>query len=516
MRKTYCLARWLIVMLVALSFWASYPHAVIAQDDGESDKIVSSRALVVMPSVIRFRVRVAATMEQVAEIKLTVQDEDTVLQTYDITSPADNIFINFGDESEYEIVWDIREVPLHPFSTLTYQFEVQMTDGEIATVKNDFIFQHETVQQWQLAESDTLKIYAMGDAIDWSNHLAGLEQSISLLRENTGFIAPIGLVVYPEGTEFCTQGEVPTDTPDATPPMIVISEDRAYPCDPADMTRFYAFENLVIAYASPSDFYTEESQAFAPIFDLAYSTRWGNADVPAWFTAGLRQLYNRVNQGQKITTVKRASQESRMLSLTQMETPAADANSVLWEAQAYSLTLYLADVYGASTPFDIAKAISPSLSANQAIEERTGQIKSRLYARWLVWLDTPQAIAAGGWNPYLATTPTPLPSNTPSQIPPTHTPRPTATITLTPTSTYRGDFVPTVFKPTDVLPTIARNSTNTPLPPGGLNPTPTPRPASNEQDESSGLCGTGIGAILLPTFGIVWVQQKRRKQAANS
>ncbi len=518
MQKTYRLFRWFIIGLVALSFWASYP--AVAQDDGATELIVGHRAVVVMPSFIRFRVRAAATRDAVAEIKLQVREEETLLETFEVTSPLDNLFIDFGEETEYEIEWDIRGIPLRPFlSTLTYQFDLTTTDGESATAEGEFIFQHDMGgQEWRLAESDTLKIYALGNTIDWSNHLAGLAESINLLRENTGFAAPIGLVVYPADTQFCTEGEVPEDTPDATPPVVVISEDRTYPCDPADFVRLYANSDLVIAYTSANDFYGQWSEVFAAPFDLVYSTRWENAEVPTWFRAGLRQLYNRFSQGQLITVIKKASQEDRMLTLAEMEAEPAEDSDVfeLWEAQAYGLTLYLADIYGASAPFELAKAVSPALSLNQAIEKLTGLTMSRVYSRWEAWIDTPRALTASAWNPYLESTPTPVPTHTPSEIPPTHTPRPTATITLTPTSTYRGDFVPTVYKPTDPPPTLPPTRTATPLPPGSLNPTPTPRPASNEQESSGGLCGTGIGAILIPTFGIVWMNQKKRKQARPS
>lgn len=514
MYKTYRLSRWFLIGLVALSFWAS--SRIAAQDDGEDDFVVSHRALVVMPSAIRFRIRVVAARDEVAEIKLAVREDETLLQTFDVTSPLDNLFIDFGEETEYEIVWDIRAVPLRPFlSTLTYEFEVTTTDGETATVENEFVFQHDTIEQWHLAERDSLQVYALGDTVDWSNHLPGLEQSLALLRKNTGFIAPVGLVIYPADTQFCIEGEIPEDTPDAPPPLVVMSEDRAFPCDPTDMTRFYANSNLVIAYVGAISFYERESEAFASLFDLAYSTRWENAEVPAWFRMGLRQLYNRFSQGQSIARVKQALQEDRMLSLAQMDTlPTEDGVDMdLWESQAYALALYLADVYGASAPFDIAKAVSPTLPLNQAIEQATGITINRLYSRWLAWVDTQKAVAAAGWNPYMETTPTPVPTRTATNIPPTHTPRPTATITLTPTSTYRGDFVPTVFRATDSPPTLPPTRTSTPLPPGSLNPTPTPRPASNEEESSGGLCGTGIGVVLIPTFGIVWMNQKKRKQA---
>lgn len=516
MQKTYRLSRWFLIGLVALSFWASSPAA--AQDDGEDDFVVSHRALVVMPSVIRFRIRVVAARDEVAEIKLAVREDEILLQTFDVTTPLDNLFIDFGDETEYEIVWDIRDVPLRPFlSTLTYEFEVTTIDGKTAVAENEFVFQHDTIEQWHVVESDTLPIYALGDAIDWSNHLPGLEQSLALLRENSGFAGPVGLVIYPADTQFCTEGEVPEDTPDASPPLVVMSEDRAFPCDPADMTRFYANSDLVIAYVGAISFYERESEAFASLFDLAYSTRWENAEVPAWFRVGLRQLYNRFSQGQSIARVKQALQEDRVLSLAQMETlPAEGVEMDLWESQAYALALYLADTYGASAPFEIAKAVSPTLSLNQAIEQATGVTVTRLYSRWLAWMDTQKAVEAAGWNPYLESTPTPEPTRTATSIPPTHTPRPTATITLTPTSTYRGDFVPTVFRATDAPPTLPPTRTSTPLPPGSLNPTPTPRPASNEEESSRGLCGTGIGAVLIPTFGIVWMNQKKRKQARPS
>ncbi|MBZ0320074.1 MAG: hypothetical protein K8L91_26920 [Anaerolineae bacterium] len=517
MQKTYRLSRWFLIGLVALSFLAS--SRIAAQDNGEDDFVVSHRALVVMPSVIRFRIRVVATRDEVAEIKLAVREDETLLQTFDVTTPLDNLFIDFDDETEYEIVWDIRGVPLRPFlSTLTYEFEVTTTDGETAAVENEFIFQHDTIEQWQLVEGDTLQIYALGDVVDWSNHLPGLEQSLALLRENTGFAAPVGLMIYPADTQFCTEGEVPEDTPDAPPPLVVMSEDRAFPCDPADMTRFYANSDLVIAYVGASNFYDRESEAFAPLFDIVYSTRWENAEVPAWFRVGLRQLYNRFSQGQSIARIKQALQEDRMLSLAQMETlPAEDSEDMdLWQAQAYGFTLFLADVYGASAPFEIAKAVSPTLSLNHAIQQTTAQTVTRLYSFWLTWLDTQKAIAAAGWNPYLETTPTPVPTRTATSIPPTHTPRPTATVTLTPTSTYRGDFVPTVFRATNAPPTLPPTRTSTPLPPGSLNPTPTPRPANNDEESSGGVCGTGIGAVLIPAFGIVWMNQKKRKQARPS
>jgi hypothetical protein len=293
---------------------------------------------------------------------------------------------------------------------------------------------------------------------------------------------------------------------------VVISEGEEFACDPTVMTRLYAASGLTTVFVPDVGFTAQGNALTAALFDLAYSARWEGADVPAWFADGLRQLYSRVSQSPSLTIARRASQEDRLLSLRDVEQrPAEDSEQQeLWSAQAYLLTLYLADAFGATTPFEIARQVSPRLSLTQAIQQVTGESLERLYGRWAAWLDTPQALAAVAWNPYLPTTPTPAPSNTPTAIPPTHTPRPTATITLTPSSTFRGAQPPAVVRITQAPPTLPRRATNTPLPPGSFN-TPTPLPDTVKGDEGGGgLCGTGIGAILLPAIGLALAGRKRK------
>jgi hypothetical protein len=509
MRKTTHLLGLLICMVVALNFLPAHAQ----DDDPDTGKIVITRVIPVLPSAIRFRVRVAALQDEIEQINLRVEQEDGVVETFQRDAPLE-LFIDWGEETEYEIIWNIRDVPLRPFGEMTYRFEVLTTDGEVSVAEETFVFEHflEGPEQWQSVSSDALTIYSRGETIDWSNYLDNLAESIALLRENTGYSAPIGLVIYPKATEFCQENEPTEDNPNPEPPLVVVSEEIGFPCDPADMVQLYANSGLTIAYVDQSDFFTQERDVFAAIFDLAYSDLWQGVEVPAWFKEGLRQLYNRTNQGQTIAAVQRANQEERMLPLNQMNTyPDEGADSSLWQAQAYGLTLYLADTYGATVPFEIAQTVSPTASLNAAIEAATGESINRLYAQWVLWLDTPKAIAAAGWNPYLETTPTPQSTRTASPIPPTHTPRPTATITPTPSSTYRGVIVESPFRITLAPPTQIPSITPTPLPPGSLNVSnSTPTPAETDED-SGGLCGTGIGVIMLPVFGIIWSKKRQRK-----
>ena len=236
-----------------------------------------------------------------------------------------------------------------------------------------------------------------------------------------------------------------------------------------------------------------------------------NNDIPAWFRHGLTRYYAPNGYGTALGTVKRASQQDRLIRLPEMTTlpdeTASDSEIELWQAQAYVLTLYLAENYGANAPFEIASLLSDNTSFLDALSQVADASLERIYSAWTVWVNTNRAEEVILWNPYKPITPTPTATFTATDIPPTRTATVTRTITLTPSDT--PVFVPATLRVTFPSLTPTPTASNTPLPPGAFdNPTPVASPDTN--DSNGGLCGTGIGALVLPVAGMIFAQRKRK------
>ncbi|NDJ87511.1 MAG: hypothetical protein GYB66_16680 [Chloroflexi bacterium] len=521
--------RQILLLTIAIALFSG-PQIVAAQDgtphpptptEEDPVRIESVRAIVALPTVVSFRVRVTVPHSEVDQVSLTIEQDSGVDQSFELALD-DSIFLDFGDEIEYEYNWfPAPEDRLRFFQPLDYRFEVTLNDGTMLTASDSIDVEHQIISDWQSAQTDLVKLYWSDDrSFDGEGQLSDLSEVLALIRRYIDVDTPLQIVVYAPDDRFCqevprpiTEGTTATPGP---PELVVMSDGRPFPCNPDALFMLYRASGFVPLQPAIPDYYTVHRALVDALFAHTYGEHWQDAQVPAWFREGIGALLSLRGRRGALGDVRQAAQIGRLLRLPQMEnSPPASWNEdqiALWHNQAYLLTLYLAEIYGADAPFEIAAAIGPQTTFDAALAAISETDIQRLYARWELWLNQPRAEEAAQWNPYLPTTATPTLTRTPSPIPPTRTPRPTVTISLTPTREplYNPTTPPA---PTIALPTRRPTTSPTPLPPGYFD-TPTAVTDSGgvgDDDSSNGLCGTGIGVLILPVIGLLMARRKRNQ-----
>lgn len=505
MNKRQCIGIGLLI--VCLLFW-QLPFVAAQDGEGEekSYEIVRVKAIMALPAAINFRVNLTVPEAEIQSIILDLGQESGFERHLDLDLEQAVIFRGEAD-IEYQYTLDLREATdIKVFEAIQYKFTVEVeTLEELLTADSQAIVEHQVVRRWFGAGDDDLRLYWANERLAGENYLDDLRPVLILLKFQTGYDAPVGFVIYEPNTVFCDQ----LTLDDGTVMDAIFAEGLVYSCNPNDVKTFYA--NLGINYLEIG---TLQSQSITntlteTLVNTVYEPRWDGADIPAWFQVGLGLFYGYNGQPNMLALAQRASQQDQLLNLIQLANN--ENRSPLWEAQAYLLTLYMAETYGASAPFDIALAINAEVDFDAALQTLTDDSLERIYAAWSIWVRSPRANEVIFWNPYQATTATPTPTLPPTDIPPSPTPRPSPTITSTPTRIPL--YVPPVADtPTRSVPTLRATPSFTPLPPGFFD-TPTVAPATPkpkaDSGSSGGVCGTGIGATLIPIIGLLLARRKR-------
>lgn len=513
--KTFMTLCLVSIIAALLLIQAAFPLSSLAQEPETTTPtpdfgdIYEVQLLNGLPAVLRFRVRINLPHNQVDQVLLTLRQDDGIQATFEIDQDA-SVFIDFGDQIEYEYNVELagnRTIRL--FEPLHYLFEVESSAGKVSSAAQEVTLQHDTLGEWQSASQDFLTLDWYSENIAGRSQLDYLSDTLDLIQDHTGFSTPLRLVLYDANTPICEQG---IDAETGQEKSFIVSDGREFACNPDTLRQLYANSGMIMLKLSEFQFAAINATLTKKLVEVAYQPIWGNSDIPAWFADGLAALYLRNNPSTSLGMVQRAAQEDRLLRLSQLLTPPdttwTSSQTELWRSQAYLLTLYLAEAYGAETPFELASAIKPNVSFEAKLTDLSGDTMDKIYRAWALWVNSTNAARAVQWNPYLATTPTPTATVTFSPIPPSRTPRPTATIT--PTYTQLPLFVPpTPLPPTRNAPTQAPTASNTPLPPGYFNTQTPPSPPAQENNDTSGLCGTGIGALVLPAIGLIVARRKR-------
>jgi hypothetical protein len=183
---------------------------------------------------------------------------------------------------------------------------------------------------------------------------------------------------------------------------------------------------------------------------------------PAWFAAGMVDLYAPTPKADRLTLTRDAARANRGFTAAQLETSNPDPT---WRLQVYSLILYIIDRAG----IDGLMALANDRGAFSAAYERsTGEPLIDLIPNWQNWIFT-RAAETAYVSDHLA--------------PPTLTPSATftATLTRTPTLTPTVTATATPSRVPTITPSFTpspRPATVTPRPPGSLDATPPASPAA--------------------------------------
>lgn len=401
----------------------------------------------------------------------------------------------------------------NPFEPISYRWEIITTDDFVSQVTDEILFQHDL--EWRNEGDPPLGFYSSNPALGINSLGFELEPVFDLLQAQTQSPLEFQFVIYESDFEFCERVELDGEM------VARIGGNIDLPCTKEIFTEYFNQKGFTLIHREDTNFQTLQNQLIDSMVDAAYqSLLIGRNDIPAWFWAGLRQLVRPQGNFPAIGDVRLAETQDSLLSLSELGTrpPADSDDESLWGAQSYLLTLYLADIYGAESPFELAEALQEA-DFETAFGELTGSSLDIFYREWEVWLSTQNAEVAAVWNPYLETTPTPTPTQTATDIPPSRTPTLTRTPTVPPTERTATPLPTFTDAPTLTLTpdSTAATATRTPLPAGAFATqdalaTQAAQPASDSGGGGGNGCFSAF--IVMPIGALVILNRRRRSQTA--
>ncbi len=459
----------------------------------------------------------------IAVMQLTVESAQTLtLQPEELQVFSDNTF------SVFHYVWDepVRD-PVAQFSDVAYEWQVVLGDGQNVSVNDTFTYVDPRAI-WETQEDPVNRLDILmpegGREISFDEDgelIVDLEVSeiwqtlnpiLDLLEQETGpfpaaTIAPFYADRRP--LNYCA---------DPAFPGLPVDEriNEQIPCDGSTVeASFLAADILPLEFESAS-IIDLQAPLLAFVINRAYVPLWEGATVPEWFAFGIRDFYNPIGKNRYQETVRAAQRLNQLYTLPEMESSEDVRDPALWQAQSYSMLLYVAQQYGVPAVFELARELNADEPFAETYERVTGGTLAALLPNLQNWVFTSRAEADFAYIPYLETTPSPTPQNSPTPFPPTSTPTPTATATNTPTATVTG-FLSATPLPTLTATTTATRApaTITPRPAGSL-PDPTALPgtqdANNEPDDNLPLLvGVGIIFVLFFIATAILIQRSSRR-----
>lgn len=440
-------------------------------------------AEIVFPQAVRFPLDVGIPTAEIdsAELTLTWDDHDPVVITVDAAQVGRDT--EMGAALEY--VWRIPvDEPPPLFAEIDYRWSLTASDGSTGTFEDTLTFSDPRVD-WVRLDAGDLHVAAPRAQ---SVLVESLRQVSALLERNTGRPLAAKLLIYPFNPD-CTPGNNPDERIARAQSGFIVT------CDAGITDAVLAGYQLLLLDSSAA----AESLVVGALVRDAYAPLWQGGAVPDWFVDGLAQFYTPTPTNALLPVVRQASRDRTLLSLDDMQ---SEQPTDLWHAQSLGMILYIADRIGFQGVFDLARVAADDFES--AYAAALGEPLSALLPAWQQWLFTRAAESVYGMTPYQPPTPTatftPTATGTPTA---SLTPTASATATLTITPTLRG--VRTVTPPPTRRPSdtpTALPPTVTPRPPGSL-PTVTPTPTALEVAVSQPVVQAGAGVFLLLLLGLL-------------
>jgi hypothetical protein len=434
--------------------------------------IFSLREAVLFPMLVRFQVVLRLPVANLKAAQLRIFQGKTFDQTVDI--PQNSFKVVNDQASLIDYPWPLPiQNALTPFEPVDYVWTIAPTTGATITGGQRFVYS-DALRQWQQSEGDPLVMYTYDQNLAVDVVRSSVLRAYTLIAQTTNVHHTFSLVLYDVGDDFCQR-----DPARPNQPVVIDPRDQVeFPCDPTQAAKLYAAGGFLLVQRTSQLLEGLQDQLIEIIAADAYDTVWKAAaeQPPAWFRAGLIQMYGLVGHSYSLLLAREAARTDQLLTLDVLAAPPVQqsndngASVREWNAQSFMLTLYIAARFGASAPFAIAQRIAQKGKFADALSAiGKGIALTDLYAGWQDWLFSPDADAAMFWNPYLTNntpTPTPSPTDFPTLTPTSNEPAATDTEVSLPTLTYTPAPTQTPAPPT-----------HTPLPPGSLN-TPTASPKS--------------------------------------
>jgi hypothetical protein len=465
----------------------------------DGDAVIDHSAEVVYPAVIRFMVTLDLPFDTVQRVGLEVTQGGTVLRSGALN--IEQTLFSSSPFTQFLYAW-----PLNPNSPpallepISYRWEIGSAGGVTTTAEGEVIFTPSP--DWRIGGEGVLRFAVAEPTLNVVAARQAVLPAYELMQTQTGESPEFNWAILPRGFQFCqvVQGEEGEES------VVASLNGTTYPCTEEDGVDLLTAEGYQVLYRQGSGLLPFQNELVNAMFDEFYGAAWRGVNVPDWFRVGLRQYYHVTPDPLALRQVQTAARADRLLAAEEMARIPDDPEAeTYWAQQAATLVLYLADRYGAEAPFDLAQQARRS-GFDAALRRLTDTDLAEMMVDWARWLFEPGAETAAVWTVYQPTTPTPTPSRTATDLPPTATRRPTASATPlptdTPTATSRviqvASPLPT-FTPVTAVPTMP---TNTPRPAGSLD-----QPAGGGGG-GNGICPASLPALLLPFAAVVLVRRK--------
>lgn len=396
-------------------------YATFAQDQGvgtptpspsptpEAGVIQRHGAELIFPVELEFFLIITAPQQDILGGEVVLSQENGYEASFPLELADD---LNFAGEESLEIrktiLFDLDNAP-RPFERLDYEWRVTTAAGandQTDNLENWILFQPDGVT-WQQTATDELTLHWHLDHLAAEEMRAELLPVSRLIDDHTGDVADLDFAIYGATFDICIPS-LDANTGEEVESVLVYPGRPEYPCSVNDIANYYASHDIALIQPDDPGFDNIQQAIIAELVRETYASQWVGRGVPAWFASGLSQLYRPNGNAAALNTVRNAEGQNFLLPPARLQSALpSDADAYeqrLWEAQSYTLVLYLADNFGADAPFDLATAFPEAESFEAAVENITGMSLAENFRVWRQWLRTESAASAATWHPYLTTT----------------------------------------------------------------------------------------------------------------
>lgn len=448
---------------------------------------------VLYPSAIWFKLTLDVPLNALADLTLSIRAEGEATSRLLTLERLDEDIVVADPFLEIQTLWQVPPLQPLPFQAIVaYEWTVTLVDGRTATVPGVTAYV-EPDRTWIFSDGPTgaLNFLLPEDTLNPDTLRAGVARSYELASDNLGGARPTFNLVLDSPTH-------PIDPCDAQETITGGRSGLTIDCDGAlvaAMLRRMGYTRFEVPALDP---FLIQADLLRHVLETFYAPVWQGRDVPPWFQVGLFYFYTPEDKTALLLQTQDAVRAGRLYTLDEMMQ--RDSQDPLrWDAQAYTMVLYIAQQAGTDGLFALAAQAGNGESFAESYARFVAQPLEGLLPTLANYALSQRAERSAALDLYRG--PTLEPTNTPSitPFPPSPTPTSTATGTATPTPTVTGFLSATPLPSLTPTPTAPPGTpTITPLPADFVVETvlpPTPVPAFT--NEATELDTTGIGTVLL-------------------
>lgn len=479
--------RWLLTVVLAALI---IPSAAAQGTPPRPRELTSVETDWLFPSGAAFRLRFDLAPDDVESAVLSITQDGWTPQTVTLSpQPAD------GGQTEVVGTWRLGSDAPTLFQPITFTWVLTTTNGETITYAESPIFA-DPRSPWSADNSAGVTVAVPFNAATLGPRLAPL---VERLRDQTD--QPAANQRY-----LLYDSAIPLD---ACPPdnqLLGALTGEVVPCQAGQTEALYSAQGYQLLGLSPVNGGTALSALTDRLVADAYAAQWGDQAVPDWFRFGLTRFYDPNGNSAYYPGAVSAARNGSLLP-TLDTIPTDGAGRALWEAQSVGWTLYMADQLGFDGLLALAGEISPSRTLADVYSARTGSPLESVGVGWRSWVFTERASATYDLSPYAPPTATPTPTQT-ATLSPTATTPPTATATRTPTptpsetltSTPRPSWTPTESPTPTATITLRPRASATPI---GMG-----EPTSTDTVETLSEITTTVVLVLVAIAAVAYIGRR--------